>query len=169
MNLHYFAYGSNMSLPRIRSRVASVQSVGVFLLPGHELLFHKRGRDGSGKCDARASASGKGVYGVVFRLANAGLENLDRVEGVGRGYLRKLVDVSADDGSVLQAFTYSATDIAEGIRPYHWYHRHVLTGAIAAGLPEDYIAELQRVEPIADHDHDRQLRELSIYESAPIS
>ena len=50
--LLYFAYGSNLHPERLRERVPSAESLGVARLEAHVLRFHKRGRDGSGKCDA---------------------------------------------------------------------------------------------------------------------
>lgn len=50
--MKYFAYGSNMSLLRLWQRVPSAVRIGVFTLQGHQLRFHKLGKDGSGKCDA---------------------------------------------------------------------------------------------------------------------
>lgn len=54
--IYYFAYGSNMLTERLIARTPSARPVGTSLLPGHRLTFHKRGRDGSGKCDAFETA-----------------------------------------------------------------------------------------------------------------
>lgn len=51
----YFAYGSNLCLPRLRSRVPSVALVGTAVLSGYELRWHKRSTDTSGKCDVIAA------------------------------------------------------------------------------------------------------------------
>jgi hypothetical protein len=50
--MQYFAYGSNMSLRRLRTRVPSAVKLGNATLFGHQLKFHKRSQDGSAKCDA---------------------------------------------------------------------------------------------------------------------
>lgn len=62
-NILYFAYGSNMSSARLRARVPSCRPIGIAFLPGHELRFHKRSKDGSGKCDAFQVEGGAGVVG----------------------------------------------------------------------------------------------------------
>ena len=59
--IYYFAYGSNcnqaiMEKKGVIARTPSARPVGTSLLPGHRLTFHKRGRDGSGKCDAFETA-----------------------------------------------------------------------------------------------------------------
>ena len=43
--MHYFAYGSNMSVARLRMRTPSARKVGLFRLASHDLRFHKRGAD----------------------------------------------------------------------------------------------------------------------------
>ena len=50
--MKYLAYGSNMSLNRLRSRTPSARRLGVFELRRHKLKFHKVGQDGSAKCNA---------------------------------------------------------------------------------------------------------------------
>ena len=48
----YFAYGSNMSQRRLQARVPSATFLGIGILLGHALAFHKISKkDGSGKCD----------------------------------------------------------------------------------------------------------------------
>ena len=55
--LLYFAYGSNLHPTRLGDRAPSVELVGTAVLEGHALRFHKRGADGSGKCNALATGS----------------------------------------------------------------------------------------------------------------
>ena len=50
--MHVFAYVSYMSVARLRMWAPSAMKVGLFWLASHDLRFHKRGADGSGKCDA---------------------------------------------------------------------------------------------------------------------
>jgi hypothetical protein len=65
--MRYFAYGSNMLLAWIGSRVPSAKRAGIGQMPGHALRFHKLGRDGSSKCNALASGSPEdGIHGVVY-------------------------------------------------------------------------------------------------------
>lgn len=120
-SLFYFAYGSNMSTPRLTARVPSAHAVSV-ALPGHRFRFHKRSRDGSAKCDiAPGDALHDSVYGVVFELLAAQKPALDRAEGLGHGYAQKSVSVVDRNGGLRNAFVYYATRIDPGVRPYHWY------------------------------------------------
>ena len=59
-----FAYGSNMLTARLRERVSSAAAVGIGRLPGHVLKWHKRSRDGSGKCDIESTGLNEEVVWV---------------------------------------------------------------------------------------------------------
>ena len=166
MDMHYFSYGSNMSERRLKARAPSARKIGVGALDGHQLRFHKVGRvDASAKCDARETGEpGHRVHGVVFDLPLAEKRDLDRREGVGRGYLEKLVCIRLIDGSTVEAFTYIATAIDPNLKPFDWYRMHVLIGARENRLPESYIRLIEAVEWSPDPDPARRQRELSIYD-----
>jgi hypothetical protein len=137
--LHYFAYGS---------------------IYGHELRFHKRGRDGSGKCDAfQVDKRNARVIGALFSLPQDGKAELDRIEGLGGGYEQKMVSVA----SYSRAMTYYATDIGETLVPYCWYRQHVLAGAREFALPDDYIEAIASVPINRDTNQARWEKELSLY------
>ena len=57
----------------------------------------------------------------------------------------------------------AALRTGDGLRPLDWYHEHVLRGALAAGLPGDYVERLRAVPTRVDPDASRQRRELLIY------
>ena len=161
----YFAYGSNMAPERLRSRVPSAELIGVGILVGHQLRFHKRGRnDHSGKCDVPHTGKAEDkVFGVLFSIQTDELAGLDTVEGRGHGYERRTVKLLVGD-QVVEAQTYIATDIDARLRPLDWYKEHVLRGARAAGLPPDYIALIEAVVAESDSDALRRARELAIYQ-----
>lgn len=162
--LRYFAYGSNMSVPRLAARIGPLSSLGVARLPGHRLCFRKVSHDGSAKCDVRSTdQAAHQVLGVLFEIEPDARPVLDRYEGLGQGYEVKQVEVQLDDGRRLQAFTYYATRVDEGLLPYDWYKTHVLRGALENGLPADYVAAIRAVPTVCDPDPLRQQRELSIY------
>lgn len=162
--LLYFAYGSNMSTPRLRRRIASARRVAVASLAGHALRFHKRGRDGTAKCDACHTGRARDVvHGVVFEIRATDKPRLDACEGLGHGYLEKTVTVTDRAGAQYRAFTYYATDIAAGLLPYRWYKQHVLRGACEHALPAAYIARIRRIPACADPVPGNHARELAIY------
>ena len=168
-SLNYFAYGSNMSLRRIQARVPEAQPLGSGILSGHELRFHKRGRDGSGKCDAfEVGNANAAVVGALFSLPETRAEELDLIEGLGHGYDKKLVSILRPNGRRTRAFTYYATNIVEKLLPYCWYRHHVLTGAQEFSLPDDYIENIASVPIKRDTNLARRKREMSLYTLASI-
>jgi gamma-glutamylcyclotransferase (GGCT)/AIG2-like uncharacterized protein YtfP len=167
-SLLYFAYGSNMSTARLRERIGSVRRVAVARLTAHALRFHKRGRDGTAKCDACYTGERNDtVYGVVFGIPAHARSRLDAFEGAGNGYEPEQVTVTALGGSTLRALTYRATHIDTGLLPLHWYHEHVLRGALEHGLPPEYIDAIRRISVLEDPDQGRAARELALHSGAP--
>ncbi|MGD8955892.1 MAG: gamma-glutamylcyclotransferase [Chromatiaceae bacterium] len=160
----YFAYGSNMSPKRLLQRVPSAVVVGIAILPGHRLAFHKVGRDGSAKCDASfTDAVADRVHGVIYRIDSRHKARLDAKEGLGHGYEQKTVEVQLLDQRTSSAFLYYATHVDASLRPFTWYREHVLHGARAHTLPGHYIAAIQAVEAVDDPDPQRHWLEMAIY------
>lgn len=160
----YFAYGSNMSKPRLLARLSGIEHVGRACLIAHQFRFHKCGKDGSAKADAfYTGRDGDQVHGVLYRLAKEDKARLDSIEDAGIGYEAKSVSVLTPEGGVVEAFTYAALHIDRSLFPFDWYHQHVLVGAQAASLPTDYIEFLEGLSYVPDPDQDRTRKELAIY------
>lgn len=163
---HYFAYGSNMSHARLQARVPSAKPICNAYLPGHALRFHKKGADGSAKCDVVATGCETDrVHGVVFEFHLPEKPMLDFYEGP--KYQEALVELVSESQALLQAYLYVVADkqayTDRHLKPYHWYKHHVVYGARQAGLPADYVANLLAVESVLDENHERTQQELSIY------
>ena len=164
MTIHYFAFGSNLSSPRLQQRIPRARKHCIATLHGHDLRWHKSGRDRSGKCSMHATGEVSDlVFGVVYRMTRDERAELDIYEGEGRGYERREIRVTASHGEIIEAFTYFATDIDQRLQPYHWYKEHVLRGALEHGFPAHYVERIRAVESIHDGDAERHRRELAIY------
>lgn len=157
----YFAYGSNLPLVRIRSRLASAQFYVTARLPGYLLRFHKSGRDGSAKCDIQPCDEDSAcVHGAVYRIDSAERDVLDRFEGP--GYHAVEIDVDSDHGR-LGVFAYRAVETDTTLRPYTWYREHVIRGALEHGFPDAYLQRIRTVAVIDDPDANRHAKEMAIY------
>ncbi len=157
-----FAYGSNMSSRRLRARTPSARAVGIGQLPGHRLMWHKAGRDGSAKCDVLATGQPHdAVWGVLYEIDAAERPQLDEAEGLGRGYQQRTVQVLSAAGTVA-AGVYQATDIDAALRPFDWYVAYVLHGAREHGLPADYLRELETIQAVVDADAMRRDMNLAV-------
>src|SRR2546429_187809 len=105
----YFAYGSNMCTGRLRLRVPSANPVLIAKLLNHSLRFHKRSDDRSGKCDACFTGEPADVvWGVIFQMDPADKPHLDAHEGLGHGYVEKLITVADLDRNPHRIFMYTA-------------------------------------------------------------
>ncbi|QXF12352.1 gamma-glutamylcyclotransferase family protein [Sphingopyxis terrae] len=148
-----FAYGSNMPAARLRERCPSARALGIAELPGHELRWHKRSIDGSGKCDIVAvDTPNASVFGVLYEILADEKPALDRAEGLNKGYDEDAVEVIFD-GTRMTATAYRATDTDSALSPYTWYRALVIAGAKEHRLPASYIAGLESVP--ADEDANR--------------
>ena len=116
--------------------------IGTAHIVGRTLRFHKRGADGSGKCDAHFTGKPEDdVVGVLYRIPQSEKPTLDRFEGLGKGYFSELVSVVCDRRLLHNVATYVA-DVAaidKGLRPYQWYKDFVVLGAQEHGLPGTYV------------------------------
>lgn len=148
----YLAYGSNMCAARLEARVGSTERRGHAWLVGFSLRFHKRGRDGSGKCDAFATGEPDDVlHGALFGLTAPQAEALHRHEGP--DYAIETMAVGTAHGEV-DAFVYvaHAHAVDHALVPFDWYHAFVLHGAREAGLPDAYVRRIAGVAVRRDPD-----------------
>ncbi|MDJ0848111.1 MAG: gamma-glutamylcyclotransferase family protein [Myxococcota bacterium] len=134
----YFAYGSNLSTPRLRGRVESAVVVGPAVLRGRRLTTDKRGRDGSGKANLVPDRVGE-VWGVVYAIRDEHWPALDACEA---GYERLRVGVHTERERVL-AWTYVSQKLAEDPVPFSWYKRLIVEGAREHGLPGPWLRFLE--------------------------
>lgn len=80
----YFAYGSNMHLPRLEARVGSVKCLGTYTLKEFKLVFDC----GNGTCNFANIIYDENskVEGVLYELTTSQLLKLDFFEGLYKRY-----------------------------------------------------------------------------------
>lgn len=161
-----FAYGSNMCSGRFRAYGVSPEGVGrAAILPGHRLVFDKKSADDdSGKANI-AAHGGSDVWGVLYTVSDVDLDKLDKGEG---GYRRERLSLRLADNTNTDAWVYVAKKPRNdpSLRPYTWYKRFLVEGAREHSLPKEYIAELERIDAVADTNvrRDREKRALACYQ-----
>jgi gamma-glutamylcyclotransferase len=143
----YFAYGSNMSAPRLFDERLKPEGIAAGerisgRLDGWRLAFNKRVRLAGAGAGNIVLAAGEAVHGTLNLLPAKGFEVLDRYEGVAGGhYERRTVPiVRGDTGATVQAITYVALLLGEDLRPTRDYLGHLLAGRDL--LPADYFQRL---------------------------
>jgi gamma-glutamylcyclotransferase len=142
----YFAYGSNMDAGRLFA--GRLEPAGAARgervagrLDGWRLAFNKLSklaeRRGQGAGNI-VPEPGNAVFGTLNLLPPAGFDVLDIHEGVAAGhYERRIVPVvRLDTGATVEAITYVALLVGEGLKPTREYLGHLLAGRDL--LPADY-------------------------------
>ena len=165
--LHYFAYGSNMSLPRLRKRVPRAEFLDSICVNGFTLVVNKRSIDGSAKCNLQTSADCH-IWGVLYSIYSSDISLLDKAEGLGYGYNKEWIEIS-HRGAKLPIFFYIADSahIREDMEPYDWYMQFVISGAEEHGFPEGYLHFLQQIPSKADPDQNRSWMNQQILAHVP--
>ena len=135
-----------MNLNRIKRRAPTTTVISPGFVKAHQLQFHKKSRDGSGK--ATIVNTGKEsdlVWGVLVQIAFKDKLSLDIAEGLGRGYSEKKVEVFRGSQS-WYAHTYVAQEgyVESGLIPYCWYLDYMVIGALENGLPAWYVKWLKQ-------------------------
>jgi hypothetical protein len=151
----YFAYGSNLLNQRMVDRASSSLVRATGCIEGYKLKFNKRSKDGSGKCNlVKTEDEADRVYGVVLDREKP---NLDKHEGLGRGYNAEEIRVITENGEI-RAYTYVADNSAvdDSLRPYSWYKNLVVKGAKQHALPSEYVSHLESFDAITDPDPARE-------------
>lgn len=133
----YFAYGSNMSAPQMAQRCPGAVSVGPVCLPAYQFRIATHG--GATIVSQPASE----VHGVLWSCTPWHIGILDRYEGVRIGaYYRRYVMVAQRDGKCVRALAYIGRRPYPGTGRANYMLTAVIPGAIAHGLPSDYVASL---------------------------
>lgn len=145
----YFAYGSNMDADRLFEKRLRPEGVApgeriAGRLDGWRLAFNKIARTPAGAGAGNiVQQAGKVVHGTLNALPTKGFEVLDHFEGVAAGhYERRVVRVvRTDTGVDVEAITYVALKVGEGLRPTRAYLGFLLAGRDL--LPAAYWEELR--------------------------
>jgi gamma-glutamylcyclotransferase len=138
----YFAYASNMNRAQMRSRAGEIAEERPGRLENYEFLFNKKMRGGTAGANIH-HAPGEVVFGVLYKINEHALRNLDRFEGAPVHYRRIEVNVLDAEGHSIAAQVYIATKVEKGLRPAPHYLKTILDGAAEHELPRDYVDRIQ--------------------------
>ncbi|RWI36109.1 gamma-glutamylcyclotransferase family protein [Mesorhizobium sp.] len=143
----YFAYGGNMSeRVFVQRRGIEPAETRIGRLDGYRLVFTVAGgmRPGLSAPANIIEAPGQAVHGVLYRQPLRQFVRLDA--GEGRQYNYLWTEVEDAGGKRLAVVTYKVAQAAPEGRPGRSYLNTVREAARQRGLPDDYIAFLDRVE-----------------------
>ena len=162
--LIYFAYGSNLHPVRLCERVPSDRLSTTGWLNRYRLAFHKRGQDGSGKCNLfYTGQTSDYVLGAIYTLDREHKADLDRFEGRGNGYIDQQLEIETTSGT-RNCFSYIAEQghIDDRLLPYHWYKHLVGEGARFLQFHASYVRTIDEIgsHPDPHRQRDREHRAL---------
>jgi cation transport regulator ChaC len=138
--LYYFAYGSCMDEESFKGTVGEgrYQVLGAATLPDHRLAFTMYSEYRQGGVADIVPAPGEEVEGVLYRLDQEALPDLDKREGVDVGHYRRIRVKVRHRESWIEAETYTVVNKSEEeIRPSLAYLRLIHQGAVQQ-LSESY-------------------------------
>ena len=159
--LQYLAYGSNLHPRRLQHRAPSARVITTVGLMGWQLQFHKRGQDASAKCNIiQTGKTADVVYGAIYEMLASEKAKLDKVEGLNAGYSQAHIEI-AEQGTVF-FYTAEKVYIDNDLLPFDWYKEFVIAGGRFHAFPETYLAQINSVNVIADHDEARQQQQMAI-------
>ena len=152
--MEYFAYGSNLCVPRLEKRDADPTNPRTATLAGFELLFNKKS-PGNSKANIRENSNSI-VYGVIFTISDNRREGLRSAEGWPDNYQEETLHVvTVDDNQPVEVTAYIARDskrLTDNLPPYDWYVEHILKGGRLFGFPETYLETIESFRTLTDPD-----------------
>lgn len=164
--ISYFAYGSNMSVERLRRRVPSAVYIGIAKLANYTFSCNKRSSSGSGKGNICAQENAI-TWGVVYQIPISDISKLDNFE---KGYSRVIVNVHINEAP-LSCITYQSDRVTSD-RPFGWYMHYILTGALDFNLPNKYLeflADIPVKKDVTKHNGIATYKEIQTWVKAKYS
>src|SRR5262249_22736325 len=134
----HFAYASNMDRAAMRRRCPGARLVGSAVLRDYQFIITKDGYA------SVAAARGREVHGLLWRLTPRDLAALNAYENIDGGLYRAAILTVLAGGGVVRALVYVGRSGVPG-RPRPGYMQLVAAAARDAGLPRDYVADLERI------------------------
>ena len=98
----YFAYGSNLNIEQMKRRCPDSVGISAAELSDYKLVERTY-------ADIEAAA-GECVHGVLYRISEQDLANLDRYEGYPEYYTRKEIMVTDNSGTYCKALVYTMSE-----------------------------------------------------------
>jgi gamma-glutamylcyclotransferase len=142
-----FAYGSNLCLEQMHSRIDFQGKYFTCRLPDYKMVFNKRSSRTPGKSFANIVPDiSSEVWGVAYACSESQSKILDVHEGIlQKHYVHHIVEVLSKSGKAFRALTYIAGSdfICDDCKPAADYVRLIVNGAHFHNLPESYINWLE--------------------------
>lgn len=143
----YFAYGSNLNVPQLLTRIGEWEASKRAILKDYKLTFDVFSSGWNGGVADIVSSLGEQVYGVIYSIDSNQLKRLDTYEGVPTFYKQITVKVEKEGGELIDAITYIVVNKGGFIAPTKKYLETIINGLKQHGYGEDAV---QKVKAIAN-------------------
>lgn len=135
--INYFAYGSNMDLEQMKTRCPSGHKLlGVGVLEDWEFFVNSRG-----VANIIMDENSK-VYGLLFKISETCVGNLDEHEGYPNIYSRLDLPIKFNDEEI-NAWVYIDNNFKEVGKPRTNYLDRIVKAAQKFEFPKKYIKHLK--------------------------
>jgi gamma-glutamylcyclotransferase (GGCT)/AIG2-like uncharacterized protein YtfP len=105
--MYYFAYAANLNLKRMRERCPDSKPMFLAARPDYKLVFAGWSRQWRGGTATIKLFKGEIIRGAIYEVSERDLRRLDKHEGCPGNYDRLKVTVFDEDGSPMEAETYT--------------------------------------------------------------
>ena len=150
---------------RLIARCPSARLIGTALARDHALEFSKKSRDGSGKATLVRQPGRATTPGVVYEIATAERDDLDRYEFAGEAAVASGMGYERTDdfkvemqGEIIVTTTYIAPIRHADLVPFDWYLAVVVAGALEHRLEDEHVERLRTFCRMPDPDVTRTSR-----------
>jgi gamma-glutamylcyclotransferase len=153
----YFAYGSNMNVAQLLTRIGAFEDKKLLHLPDYRLAFNKRvslkprhqlntrGTDPTKLGFANViPVPGDKVYGIAYLVRETQVQKMDVYEGVANGHYTRTTMSCFDDSSApysCEVYIACPAATADNLLPTEGYMSHLLGGR--GLLPKAYVDLLE--------------------------
>ena len=126
---YYFAYGSNLNIDRMRSRIGYRPKYEKGILYDYQFRTNKKAyTKGFGFANVEPM-KGRKVEGKLYLLTNKDFKKLDIYEGFPTQYTRLVVNIKLFSGKKIKAITYIASNpINKDLKISYDYAYHIEKG-----------------------------------------
>lgn len=134
-----FAFGSNMDEGQLLSRCSQASLLGKAVLNDYKFIINERG------VASIIEETGSYVEGVIWLLTKSDEVNLDRHEGIGKGYYYKkniIVITELEPKREIETRVYLATNQTIG-KPREGYLEKILNAAAKFKFNLDYVEKIK--------------------------
>ena len=144
-NRYYIAYGSNMSLSRLKSRCPNSEFIGIGVIEGYKLIFRE---SASGfyasidKVDYRKKKKRKSLWSVpvaIFKISKNDELSLDKFEGCPRWYKKVELEVKDNQGDKITGIGYVLPETSRIGVPNSEYYSIILNAYKNLGIDSDIL------------------------------